>query len=135
MLLAAYDERSDVFRTVCKCGSGFTDEDLSKLPKLLERYRIDHRHSRVDSKIEPDQGFVPGLVLEIVGAEITLSPIHTCGMNSIRQGAGLAVRFPRFTGKYREDKSPEDCTTTDEVVEMYRAQLKKVSEKLTTEAG
>jgi DNA ligase-1 len=127
LLLAAYDKSNDVFRTVCKCGSGFTDEDLNKLPKLLEKYRIGHRHPRVDSKIEPDVWFVPGLVLEIVGAEITLSPIHTCGMNSIRQGAGLAVRFPRFTGKYREDKSAEDCTTTDEVVEMYRAQLKKVS--------
>jgi DNA ligase-1 len=127
LLLAAYDRGNDVFRTVCKCGSGLTDEDLKKLPKLLEKYRIGHRHPRVDSKIEPDVWFIPGLVLEIVGAEITLSPIHTCGMNSIRQGAGLAVRFPRFTGKYREDKSAEDCTTTDEVVEMYRAQLKKVS--------
>ena len=134
LLLAAYDEKSDVFRTLCKCGSGFTDEDLDKLPKLLEKYRTAHRHPRVDSKIEPDVWLVPGLVLEIVGAEITLSPIHTCGMNSIRQGSGLAVRFPRFTGKYREDKSSEDATTTDEVVEMYRAQLKKVSEKLTTEA-
>jgi len=134
LLLAAYDKSEDMFRTLCKCGSGFTDEDLNKLPKLLEKYRIGHRHPRVDSKIEPDAWFIPGLVLEIVGAEITLSPIHTCGMNSIRQGAGLAVRFPRFTGKYREDKSPEDCTTTDEVVKMYRAQLKKVSEKLNLEA-
>jgi len=89
----------------------------------------------VDSKIEADAWFVPGLVLEIVGAEITLSPIHTCGMNSIRPGAGLAVRFPRFTGKYREDKSPEDCTTSDEIVEMYRAQLKKVAESPSAEAA
>jgi DNA ligase-1 len=135
LLLAAYDKRNDVFRTVCKCGSGFTDEDLHKLPKLLEKYKVDHRHSRVDSKIEADVWFVPGLVLEIVGAEITLSPIHTCGMNSIRPGAGLAVRFPRFTGKYRDDKSAEDCTTTDEIVEMYRAQLKKVTENTTVEAA
>ncbi|HWY28148.1 MAG TPA: ATP-dependent DNA ligase [Candidatus Sulfotelmatobacter sp.] len=135
LLLAAYDESADMFRTVCKCGSGFTDEDLGKLPKLLEKYRIDHRHPRVDSKIEPDVWFVPGLVLEIVGAEITLSPIHTCGMNIIRRGAGLAVRFPRFTGNYREDKSAEDCTTTHEVVEMYRGQLKKVSQNLTTEVA
>lgn len=135
LLLAAYDESADMFRTVCKCGSGFTDEDLNKLPKLLEKYQIDHRHPRVDSKVEPDVWFVPGLVLEIVGAEITLSPIHTSGMNIIRRGAGLAVRFPRFTGKYREDKSAEDCTTTHEVVEMYRAQLKRVSEKLTTEVA
>src|SRR5436309_1069171 len=87
LLLAAYDEKEDMFRTTCKCGSGFTDEDLAKLPELLEKNRIDHRHPRVDSKIEADVWFVPGLVLEIVGAEITLSPIHTCGMNSIRQGA------------------------------------------------
>jgi DNA ligase 1 len=135
VLLAAYDEKQDMFRTLCKCGSGFTDEDLTKLPKLLQKYRMDHRHARVDSKIEPDAWFIPGLVLEVVGAEITLSPIHTCGMGVIRQGAGLAVRFPRFTGKYREDKSAEDCTSTNEVVEMYRAQLKKVTEKLTAEAA
>ena len=82
LLLAAYDKSNDVFRTVCKCGSGFTDEDLDKLPRLLERHRVDHRHSRVDSKIEADVWLVPALILEIVGAEITLSPIHTCGMNS-----------------------------------------------------
>ena len=128
-LLAAYDKKEDVFRTVCKCGSGFTDEDLAKLPVMLDKYKIDHRHPRVNSKIEPDAWFVPGLVLEIVGAEITLSPIHTAGMNSVRHDAGLAVRFPRFTGKYRDDKSPEDCTSTSEIVEMYQAQLKKVSEK------
>ena len=129
VLLAAYDKKDDVFRTVCKCGSGFTDEDLAKLPVMLEKYGIDHRHPRVDSKIDPDIWLVPGLVLEIVGAEITLSPIHTAGMNSVRYDAGLAIRFPRFTGKYRDDKSPEDCTSTDEIVEMYNAQLKKVSEK------
>src|SRR3989475_474036 len=135
LLLAAYDKSDDVFRTVCKCGSGLTDEDLNKLPKLLEKYGISHPHARVDSKVVPDVWFVPGLVLEIVGAEITLSPIHTCGMNKIKPGAGLAIRFPRFTGKYREDKSAEDCTTTDEVVKMYRAQLKKVASNPLAEAA
>ena len=135
LLLAAYDKSDDVFRTVCKCGSGLTDEDLNKLPKLLEKYGISHPHARVDSKVVPDVWFVPGLVLEIVGAEITLSPIHTCGMNKIKPGAGLAIRFPRFTGKYRGDKSAEDCTTTDEVVKMYRAQLKKVASNPLAEAA
>jgi DNA ligase-1 len=127
LLLAAYDEKDDVFRTACKCGSGFKDEDLAKLPEILEKYKINHRHPRVDSKIMADTWLVPGLVLEVIGAEITLSPIHTCGMNSIRPGAGLAIRFPRFTGKYRTEKSPEDATTTNEIVEMYRGQLKKLS--------
>src|SRR5260370_149547 len=135
LLLAAYDEKDDVFRTACKCGSGFKDEDLAKLPEMLERYKINHRHPRVDSKIVADTWFVPGLVLEVIGAEITLSPIHTCGLNSIRLGAGLAIRFPRFTGKYRIEKSPEDATTTKEIVEMYRSQLKKLSETQPVEAA
>ncbi len=135
LLLAAYDEKDDVFRTACKCGSGFKDEDLAKLPEILEKYKINHRHPRVDSKIMADTWLVPGLVLEVIGAEITLSPIHTCGMNSIRPGAGLAIRFPRFTGKYRIEKSPEDATTTKEIVEMYRSQLKKLSEIQPVEAA
>ena len=135
LLLAAYDEKDDVFRTACKCGSGFKDEDLAKLPEMLEKYKINHRHPRVDSKIVADTWFVPGLVLEVIGAEITLSPIHTCGMNSIRPGAGLAIRFPRFTGKYRTEKSPEDATTTKEIIEMYRSQLKQMSETQSVEAA
>ena len=135
LLLAAYDEKDDVFRTACKCGSGFKDEDLAKLPEMVEKYKINHRHPRVDSKIVADTWFVPGLVLEVIGAEITLSPIHTCGLNSIRPGAGLAIRFPRFTGKYRTEKSPEDATTTKEIVGMYRSQLKKLSETKPVEAA
>lgn len=50
-LLAAYDEEADVFRTACKCGTGFTDEDLERFPRLLEPHRIPHVHGRVDSKL------------------------------------------------------------------------------------
>jgi len=128
LLLAAYDDADEVFRTVCKCGSGFKDEDLAKLPGLLEKYRISHQHARVDSKMEADAWFLPGLVLEVTGSEITLSPIHTAGMNIVRAGAGLAIRFPRFTGRYRDEKSPEQATTTKEITEMYQSQLKKLSE-------
>lgn len=129
LLLAAYDEKDDMFRTACKCGSGFTDEDLAKLPLLLEKDKISIKHPRVDSKMEADAWFVPGLVIEVIGAEITLSPIHTCGMNAIRPGAGLAVRFPRFTGRYRTEKSAEDATSTAEVIQMYNNQLKKIEAK------
>jgi len=125
-LLAAYDPDKDTFETVTKVGTGFTDVDLEKLPKMLKKHQIAHRHPRVDSTLEMDVWFEPAVVLETRGAEITLSPIHTCAMNVIREASGLAIRFPRFTGKYRVDKSPEDATTTKEVVEMYRSQLKKI---------
>jgi DNA ligase-1 len=129
LLMAAYDDETDTFKTVCKVGSGFTDEDLEKLPSILEPYKIPHPHARVDAKLEADVWFTPAIVLEILGAEITLSPIHTCALNKIREGAGLAIRFPRFTGKYRTDKKPEDATTVKEIIEMYKMQLKKIEEQ------
>jgi DNA ligase-1 len=128
LLLATYDKEKDVFETVTKCGTGFTDKDLAELPELLRKHEVPKKPSRVQSMLEADVWFEPAVVLEILGAEITLSPIHACAMDSIRKGSGLAIRFPRFTGKYRTDKAAEDATTSAEVVEMYRRQLKQISE-------
>jgi DNA ligase-1 len=128
LLLAAYNSQNDTFETVTKCGTGFTDEDLAKLPKMLKRQVVQNKPPRVTSTLEADVWFEPVTVIEILGAEITLSPIHTCAMDAIRKGSGLAIRFPRFTGNYRSDKAAEDATTVEEVVEMYRRQLKKISE-------
>jgi DNA ligase-1 len=125
-LLAAYNPDKDIFETVTKVGTGFTDADLERLPKLLNNHKIAHKHPRVDSSLDVDVWFEPVVVIEIRGAEMTLSPIHTCAMNFIRDAAGIAIRFPRFTGKYRVDKAAEDATTTEEIVEMYRSQLKKI---------
>jgi DNA ligase-1 len=128
LLLAAYNSENDTFETVTKCGTGFTDEDLAKIPKMLQKHLIQHKHSRVNSLLDADVWFEPAKVIEILGAEITLSPIHTCAMNAVRPGSGLAIRFPRFTGNYRVDKAAEDATTGKEIVEMYKKQLKKVAE-------
>ncbi len=128
LLLAAYNPSKDTFETVTKCGTGFTDKDLEKIPKMMRKHVVLHKHSRVRSMLDADVWFEPVVVIEVLGAEITLSPIHICGMDSIRRGSGLAIRFPRFTGNYRLDKSAEDATTDKEIVEMYRNQLKKLSE-------
>jgi len=125
LLLAAYDHTNDTFETVTKCGTGFTDEDLEKLPKILGKHKLSHKHPRVQSAIEADVWFEPIVVIEVLGAEITLSPIHACAMSVIRKGSGLAIRFPRFTGNYRLDKAAEDATTVKEIIEMYKSQLKK----------
>ena len=128
LLLAAYNPDNDTFETVTKCGTGFTDEDLAKLPEMMKKHVISHKHPRVNSIIEADVWFEPTVVIEVLGAEITLSPIHTCAMDTIRKGSGLAIRFPRFTGNYRLDKAAEDATSAEEIVEMYRGQLKKIAE-------
>ncbi len=125
LLGAAYDHEADVYRTVCKVGSGFTDEVLAKLPKDLESLRHDGKHPLVDSLLKADIWFTPERVMEVLGDELTLSPIHTAGFDAIRKGAGLAVRFPRFQ-RWREDKSAEEATTVPELLDMYRSQLKQI---------
>lgn len=126
LLLATYNPEDDTFETVTKCGTGFTDKDLSELYAKLQKHLVPKKNSRVKSTLEADVWFEPFLVLEILGAEVTLSPIHLAALDSIRKGSGLAIRFPRFTGKYRTDKNPEDATTSKEIVEMYNLQLKKI---------
>ncbi len=128
LLLATYNPEADTFETVTKCGTGFTDKDIADLHSMLQKHVIPRKHSRVTSLLVADVWFEPSLVLEVLGAEVTLSPIHPCAMDSIRKGSGLAIRFPRFTGKYRTDKSPQDATTSKEVVEMYQGQLKQISQ-------
>lgn len=130
LLLAAYDEKEDLFRSVSKVGTGFTDRDLESFYNSLESLRLGHRSPRVDTRMEQmDVWFEPRIVIEIIASEITLSPAHTAGLNSIRDGYGLALRFPKFTGKIRDDKGPEDATSVDELIEIYKRQLKKQTRK------
>ena len=122
LLMAGYDKENDVFKTVCKLGSGFTDDELKRLPKLLEPYKLDHKPARVESELEPDVRFEPKLVAEVAAAEITRSPVHTCYRDKL--GTGLALRFPRFVRR-RDDKGPEDATTCEELYQMFLSQRKK----------
>jgi hypothetical protein len=130
LLLGVYDEEQDLFRSVSKVGTGFTDEHLESFYNSLESLRIAHKSPRVDTRMDQmDVWFEPKIVIEVIASEITLSPSHTAGLNSIREGSGLALRFPKFTGKIRDDKNPEDATSVHELIEAFRQQLKKKSRK------
>ena len=121
LLLAAYDPAADVFRTVTKCGTGFSDAELAALPARLAPLASPGRPARVDARQQPDVWFEPGVVLEILGAELTLSPNYTAAWGQIKPDAGLAMRFPRFTGRWRDDKGATDATTTGELIDLYRS--------------
>ncbi|MCE4602869.1 MAG: ATP-dependent DNA ligase [Desulfurococcales archaeon] len=128
LLMAAYNPETDTFRTVCKVATGFTDEELEKMQDMLKPLIIPHKHPRVDSKMEPDVWIEPSIVAEILGAELTLSPMHTCCYNRAKTGVGISIRFPRFI-RWRPDKRPEDATTEEELYEMYRRQLRRIEEE------
>lgn len=118
LLCAAYNKSTDSYETVCKLGSGFTDEELSSLGKRLSRYKNSSKPANVSSSTaqEPDVWFIPGIVLEVLGAELTRSPTHTCAQ---KDGKGLALRFPRFI-RWRDDKGPEQATTSSEIEKMAK---------------
>ena len=123
LLVAAYDPSDDKFKTVCKVGTGFTDENLEEMPARLDHYQVDAKPSNVDSLLEAEVWFDPIVVMEVLGDEITASPLHLAAFGEIRKDAGLAIRFPRFT-RWREDKSADEVTQVGEILEMYNAQLK-----------
>ena len=124
LLLATYNNEEDVFPSICKVGTGFTDEDLDQLYQILSDKVTLKKNPRIISEMEADVWFEPELVIEIVASEITLSPIHKTAENGIRKGAGLALRFPKFTGKIRLEKMAENASTDQEIISLYKGQPK-----------
>ena len=129
LLLATYDEDEDNFPSICKVGTGFTDESLDQLYQILNPKVSIKKNPRIISEMEADVWFEPELVIEVVASEITLSPIHKAALNMVRKNTGLALRFPKFTGKIRVDKAVEDASTNEEVITLYKGQKKIAHDK------
>lgn len=124
LLAAVRDEETGQFKTVCKVGTGFSDQQLEQLVPRFQPYVIPTKDPLVESKMKADVWVQPAIVLQVVGDEITRSPIHTCAYGQIAPNEGLAIRFPRFDGTWREDKSAEEATSVSEMVAAYQAQSK-----------
>lgn len=129
LLLATYNPEKDNLPSICKVGTGFTDESLDQLYQILSNKVTLKKNPRIVSEMEADIWFEPELVLEIVASEITLSPIHKTGLDLIRKSSGFALRFPKFTGKIRYEKAVENASTGEEVFALYKRQSKINHEK------
>ncbi len=122
LLVGAYDNEKDVFESIAKIGTGMSEEVLKELEERLSKIKTQQQNPRIISELKPDYWVEPKIVLEIRADEITKSPLHSCAKEN---ETGLALRFPRMI-KFRNDKKPEQATTTSEVKKMYLIQ-KRVS--------
>jgi len=123
VLAAVYDKEEDVFKTIAKVGSGFSEKQWVELREMLDKIAIEHRSARVDSEITPDVWVEPKYVVTVNADEITRSPLHTAGKTEKEDG--FALRFPRAIDFVRFDKSPEDANTVKEIKEMFKMQFKR----------
>jgi DNA ligase-1 len=121
ILAAAYDPAEDTFPTVCKIGTGFTEEMLTEFKQRLDTHLLSQKSPKVESDIEADVWFEPTEVIEVIGDEVTISPTHPAGRKYLKEG-GLAIRFPRFTGRWRDDKDARQATTVNDLIEVFERQ-------------
>lgn len=120
LLAAIYDDKNNRFRTICKIGTGFSEEQMTWFEKTLSKIAVKQKPANVDALIDADVWVTPKYVVEINADEITKSPVHTAGMNGKE---GFALRFPRLV-KLREDKKPEQATSEKEIEELFAMQRK-----------
>lgn len=123
-LLACYDEDSEEFQSVCKIGTGFSDDDLKELAASLNQSIIPEKSSQynVSDTLACDVWFDAVQVWEVKAADLSKSSTHKGAVDKTGEaGRGIGLRFPRFE-RVRPDKKPENATTSDQILDMYYAQ-------------
>ena len=83
-LLACYDADSEEFQTICKIGTGFSEEALAAHYAVLQPLEMDK--VRGDVKVggaKPDVWFEPKVVWEVLTADLSLSPIYTAAQGLV----------------------------------------------------
>lgn len=128
-LLACYDPENEEYQSICKIGTGFSEEILDTFAEFYNDPSGDNKSSSAKpyyqtstlKALEPDVWFEPVQVWEVLCADLSVSPQHKAAIGHVDPEKGIALRFPRFL-RVRDDKKPEDATTAEQVAEFYLRQ-------------
>ncbi|KAJ3682261.1 hypothetical protein LUZ60_014834 [Juncus effusus] len=122
-LLACYNEDNEEYQTICNIGTGFSEVQLeerstSLRDKVIPKPKAYYRYA---DTMNPDVWFEPSQVWEVKAADLSISPVHRAANGIVDPNKGISLRFPRLL-RVRDDKNPEEATTSEQVADMYRAQ-------------
>ncbi|KAG4304692.1 hypothetical protein PORY_001745 [Pneumocystis oryctolagi] len=124
-LLGCYEPNKGVYESICKLGTGFSDEILESYTTFFNNHILEHKkpyyHHSTKGE-QPDLWFEPVAVWEVLAADLSISPKYLAAVGMVDSDKGLSLRFPRYI-RARDDKTPEQATTSEQVAEMYEAQL------------
>lgn len=94
-LLACYDADTEQYQSICKIGTGFSDEDLANHTEFLKQHSIKQAKSyyAYDPSHEPDMWFEPVQVWEVLCADLSLSPVHQAAKGIVSINVGIKERI------------------------------------------
>ena len=122
-LLSCYEPDSEEYQAICKTGTGFSEAQLEAQYNLLKEHVIPRPkpYYNLGTCPAPDVWFDSKYVWEVKAADLSLSPIYPAAIGLADPERGISLRFPRFV-RTREDKSPEDATSAEQIAQMYLSQ-------------
>lgn len=125
-LLACYDPDSENFQTICKIGTGFSEELLKQFYDELHPLELTGgaRGNIEVGGAKPDVWFEPKVVWEVLTADLSLSPVYTAAHGLVSTPTPryrLTVRLTNAASLCASRGSSKCATTSYQRRRRYRS--------------